>query len=286
MKNYKGMFFNKEKEKKYYEAGAHFKYSDLVNALNILLNEAKDNNIINSSKNPNIKKEYHIVIKNKYLKTEQNNNKNDLFTEKKINSNLLTINNDKNIFFNKRKPQLSIGKNIYNLSKKKIQLLDSPNDIYKIPPKLNINNEYSSINSYERGIRSKSIFANKHNTNKLNNNNFKLMINKNSFGKNLPLIESVYFNKLLIKDEFGNIKNKNYSININKINKNEINKNNLPSPKDFNYNYRKSFFPFKSNDNNKNNKNFDTINIFTRRRNYNLGKLFKDLKIDKNKKII
>ena len=33
MENYKGIFYNDEKEKKYYEGGAHFKYSDLVKKL-------------------------------------------------------------------------------------------------------------------------------------------------------------------------------------------------------------------------------------------------------------
>ena len=30
MINYKGIFYNDEKEKKYYEFGAHFKYKELV----------------------------------------------------------------------------------------------------------------------------------------------------------------------------------------------------------------------------------------------------------------
>ena len=36
MYNYKGIFYKEEKEKKYYEGGAHFKYSELFFELNYL----------------------------------------------------------------------------------------------------------------------------------------------------------------------------------------------------------------------------------------------------------
>ena len=36
MEEYKGIFYNDNSEKRYYEGGAHFKYSDLVKALSIL----------------------------------------------------------------------------------------------------------------------------------------------------------------------------------------------------------------------------------------------------------
>ena len=41
MINYKGIFYKEQKEKKYYEGGAHFKYMDLVN---ILIDLIKENN--------------------------------------------------------------------------------------------------------------------------------------------------------------------------------------------------------------------------------------------------
>ena len=91
MINYKGIFYHEEKEKKFYEAGAHFKYSDLVNALIDLIKEQNQNleseiskisskNVISpNNKNINIHNEAK-EIKN-YSK--ENNN----------NSNLVTINN-------------------------------------------------------------------------------------------------------------------------------------------------------------------------------------------------
>ena len=286
MENYKGFFFNKEKEKKYYEGGAHFKYTDLVNALNDLLKETNNNLVINSSINNNTQKDNHIIINHKYIKSEGNKYKNKSFKEKKINSNLLTLNNYKDdfrdIIINKTRPQLSTEKNINRQTLNKMKLFESLNDNYKISTKYNNFNDFNSINYLDKINRSKSIFRkNKNVINKINNN-LKLINNKNSFGKNLPLIESVYFNKILNRNFIDSDINNN-DIDIAK--KNILNKNKMFSPMNSNINYKKSFFSFKSTDNNKNYKNYDTINIISRRRNYNFGKLFKDLNMNKNKKI-
>ncbi len=47
MINYKGIFYNKEKEKKFYEGGEHFKYLDLVNELIKLIKENYKNKNFN-----------------------------------------------------------------------------------------------------------------------------------------------------------------------------------------------------------------------------------------------
>ena len=286
MENYKGFFFNKEKEKKYYEGGAHFKYTDLVNALNDLLKETNNNLIINTLINNNTQKD-NLIISHKYIKSEGNKYKNKSFKEKKINSNLLTLNNYKDdfkdIIINKTKPPLSKEKNINRQKIKKMKLFESLNDNYKISSKYNNYNDYNSINLLDKSNKSKSIFRKNKNIINKTNNNLKLIINKNSFGKNLPLIESVYFNKLLNK----NINELNYDINnkdIDKVKENILIKNKIFSSIN-NNNYGRSFFSFKSSDNNKNYKNYDTINIISRRRNYNFGKLFKDLNMNKDKKI-
>ena len=287
MENYKGFFFNKEKEKKYYEGGAHFKYTDLVNALNDLLKETNNNLIINTLINNSTQKD-NLIISHKYIKSEGNKYKNKSFKEKKINSNLLTLNNYKDdfkdIIINKTKPPLSKEKNINRQKIKKMKLFESLNDNYKISSKYNNYNDYNSINLLDKSNKSKSIFRKKKNIINKTNNNLKLIINKNSFGKNLPLIESVYFNKLLNKNIVDS--DINYK-NLEKSKKNILNKNKIFSPMNNNNtnSYRKSFFSFKSYDNNKNHKNYDTINIISRRRNYNFGKLFKDLNMIKNKKI-
>ena len=286
MENYKGFFFNKEKEKKYYEGGAHFKYTDLVNALNDLLKETNNNLVINTSINNNTQKDNHIIINHKYIKSEGNKYKNKSFKEKKINSNLLTLNNYKDdfrdIIINKTRPQLSTEKNINRQTLNKMKLFESVNDNYKISTKYNNYNDFNSINYLDKINRSKSIFRKNKNVINRTNNNLKLINNKNSFGKNLPLIESVYFNKILNRNFIDSDINNN-DIDIAK--KNILNKNKMFSPMNSNNNYKKSFFSFKSTDNNKNYKNYDTINIISRRRNYNFGKLFKDLNMNKNKKI-
>ena len=286
MENYKGFFFNKEKEKKYYEGGAHFKYTDLVNALNDLLKETNNNLVINTSINNNTQKDNHIIINHKYIKSEGNKYKNKSFKEKKINSNLLTLNNYKDdfrdIIINKTRPQLSTEKNINRQTLNKMKLFESLNDNYKISTKYNNYNDFNSNNLLDKINRSKSIFRKNKNVINKNNNNLKLINNKNSIGKNLPLIESVYFNKILNRNFIdSDISNNDFDIAKKTI----LNKNKMFSPMNSNNNYKKSFFSFKSTDNNKNYKNYDTINIISRRRNYNFGKLFKDLNMNKNKKI-
>ena len=71
MYNYKGIFYKEEKEKKFYEGGAHFKYSDLVFMLNKLIEKKKirGENIDNDSLN-----EKHSLL---------SNNKNIINEEKK-----------------------------------------------------------------------------------------------------------------------------------------------------------------------------------------------------------
>lgn len=52
IKNYKGVFFNDNTAKEYFEGGAHFNYKDLYNRLNILFKERSKNqsrDMINAS---------------------------------------------------------------------------------------------------------------------------------------------------------------------------------------------------------------------------------------------
>ena len=99
MLNYKGLFYNEEREKKYFEGGAHFKYTDLVNRLIDLIKEKhseEDNSVIINEKSNN------IIIQNDFI-------------PKNINLNLLTINNHKikNFkSFNTNKYILNTDKNI------------------------------------------------------------------------------------------------------------------------------------------------------------------------------
>ena len=50
MYNYKGIFYKEEKDKKYYEGGAHFSYRELVYELNKLIKERNKDIEVNLSK--------------------------------------------------------------------------------------------------------------------------------------------------------------------------------------------------------------------------------------------
>ena len=276
MLNYKGIFFNKEKEKKYYEGGAHFKYSDLVNALNTLSKEInKNTSIINKTINPN------SIQNHKYINSEGNNYKNTIIKKKQNNSNLLTLNNYKDTLSNKNNLELTLDNDVNRKRLKKIQLLKPLDENHKISNL--IRKEFNTLNICEKSTKSKSLFSkNRKNITKENNINDKLNINKNLMIRNLPLIESVYFNKLLNKNNIE----LNKEISSNSSNKTKIIKlfkSKVFSPITKNINYRNSIFPFKKSDT-YNNKNFDTINILSKRRNYNFGKRFKAYNMNNNKK--
>ena len=81
-KDFKGIYYKNKKPIKYYEGGAHFKYSDLVDALTKLEN-SKNNKIHSLQKNSKIKNETHRL---------------KIFGGKKINTNLLTLNKNKDIY--------------------------------------------------------------------------------------------------------------------------------------------------------------------------------------------
>ena len=85
MYNYKGIFYNDEKEKKYYEGGAHFKYSDLVKKLLTLIKENNEKLCSEISKN-SLQNLTFLNNKNEAIKNEEK-------VRVSPKSNLLTINN-------------------------------------------------------------------------------------------------------------------------------------------------------------------------------------------------
>ena len=274
MENYKGIFYKKEKEKKYYEGGAHFKYLDLVNALIILQKNNDDNLTINNSMDDNIKKGKIISTKNNYIKSEGNHYHNNIQKKKEINSNSITINNCKNIIINNKTKTISTDKNNRKQMIQRMRFFESFKGNSKIPfNKLNLNNDkYNSINSI-RSILSK----NKSKINKTNNN-LKLIINnnKNTLRNKLPLVESFYFNQFINKKNFDEnfIKNDD----MNEIKTNRINKNKIFLPTKKANNNENNIFSFKSLDNH---KNFDTINNLGRRSTNKFGRIFRDYSMNK-----
>ena len=302
MINYKGIFYHEEKEKKFYEGGAHFKYSDLVNRLldlelEISKNQTSSKNIIpQNNNNLNINNEEKEI---KIYSKEKNNN----------NSNLLTINNhpiQNGIkIIPTHKYVLNTEKNEAKEKSKKKRLIELLNYNSKISPFKNNNNNYKKVltignNSKDKNIKRKSLNTIGNKDILLESNNYLSLYinNKNSKNKklkinnNLPLIQSPYYNNISNKNLFDNNTNNNeiknnidniinlkhiskFSLNKTKISKDNLFlKNKLISPVNISKNNnRNNAFSIDYSESNKNYKNFDTINIIKKNKNKNLGKL-------------
>ena len=68
--NFKGIFYNDNNEQKYFEGGAHFKYSELIKQLQNLLNKKEKNLKICKENNNNQKEEKLIKINRLFLKNK------------------------------------------------------------------------------------------------------------------------------------------------------------------------------------------------------------------------
>jgi hypothetical protein len=269
MINYKGIFYHKEKEKHFYEGGAHFKYSDLVNRINQLI---KEKNKFESSEDSSI-------VSNKINKNEVSKMNSQ---EKKTNSNLLTINTQKNT----NNIKLVNNKNILteqniepNKKNKLINLIDYNIKVSPFKNKLNNNNKkyycYNSIDKNNKKSLKNSIFND--NLNESNDND-----KKSKYKNNLPPIQSSYFkkapsNKNIFEknNETNDNNNNNHKINLKQIPKFNINKvkvmkenlllkNKILSPFHNINSNRKNMFADDFPDINKNLKIFETIEIYTK----------------------
>ena len=292
MNNYKGVFYKKETEKKYYEGGAHFKYSDLVRELQKIIEETQMNNKINYLINSNSQK---IVNK-----SEENKFKEKIPKENKLEK-LLTLNNYKDIIIynnkNIKTKENSINKQMF----KKINFLELIEQNFKLSPIKNsllYNKYFYCKNSIDDNFNKNRTFKITNNINKTNNN-IKLITNKKAINK-LPLIESSYFKKFdnknslyLNKDSKNNFNlNMNYISELSKF-KNNFQKENKIFKTKRNINIvseKNSIFSFKTIDIYKNKKNFDTIDSLPNRKRINnlgkIGKYFSIKKYKNNKQII
>ena len=295
MLNYKGMFYKEEKEKKYYEGGAHFKYSLLVRALLELQNQMKSNS---ETINSNSEKSDSVFDTNSIYRIKDNDN----ISNKEVNTNqyILTLNNRKDKTFH-NKGSLSNEKNLREKDKKK-KFLDLLNLNLKIfPIKNNSNSKRKGyMDSLDKNYRIKSIkqigFNNNNDNNNLSNrtNNYlKTQINpkKKEYNYDLPLIQSYYFNNLANKSILGknkdnnnvnNLKISNFSPMKLKLSKNNkfFPKNPIVSPKKQIYLGNPLLNEFETN---KNSKNFDTIEMSTINNRHYYEKIKKILNSNKSK---
>ena len=239
MYNYKGIFYKEEKQKKYYEGGAHFSYSELVYELNKLIKERNKDVELNSSKDS---KEIIFISSNyKDIFRETQKSKSIINKQKKINLNLLTLNNNEvhnknGLYTNKsNKLILNTEKNMENRqNSQKNKLLALVSKKMKMSPiKTNPNNN-KGINSLEKNYNLKTLVNNGY---KLDlNKNISLYINHNKIMKNnnLPIIKDIHHNNFSNRNIFKSNKNNLFNLKFNsKIETSKFNlflKNKILSP--------------------------------------------------------
>jgi len=213
MLNYKGLFYNDQKQKHFYEGGAHFKYKHLVKALEEL--KQKQDEKENKDK---------IHNKNKSLDYNQNQ---DLLINDNRHNILISPNKDKNndyieqlLNFNsvKRSKKGTIKlKEIKSVDRKKDIVLNTENNRYN--NEMNIRNNSlefnknlnlkSNVNNYKDMI----LLTENRNNNKSKDSKLKIDFDSYSNTKSyknlqnmisLPKIESSYFNSLSKKNIIEN----------------------------------------------------------------------------------
>ena len=191
MLNYKGLFYNDQKQKKYYEGGAHFKYKDLVKVLEELKEKQDEKENEDKAHNKNKSLDYNqnqdiLINDNRHNILESTNKeKNRNYIEQ-----LLNLNSVKS-----PKKTLIKLKEIKSVDKKKDIVLNTENNRY--------NNEMNKRNN--------SLELNKNLNLKNNTNDYKNLIlltenknnskNKESFSK--PKMEIEYdLNKVDKKPDY------------------------------------------------------------------------------------
>jgi hypothetical protein len=278
-KDFKGIYYKNKKPIKYYEGGAHFKYSDLVDALTKLEN-SKNNKIHSLQKNSKIKNETHRL---------------KIFGGKKINTNLLTLNKNKDIYHYRE--HLSTDKYLNRKERerekeRKKRIMELINFNVKVSPFKNsliMNKKYYCNNSLNNNYKTKL----KKSFGESSNN--KTQIVKDTYLKTqanqekkdnyeLPIIKSIYNfnNKSLEKMKMRSNKTKldlkfiprsKLAFNKTKNSKENLFHNNklfsLNRDKYFGNNEigKDGFF-----ETFKNSKNYETIEIYAKKSEYNFDK--------------
>ena len=278
-KDFKGIYYKNKKTIKYYEGGANFKYSDLVDALTKLEN-SKNNKIHSLQKNSKIKNETHRL---------------KIFGGKKINTNLLTLNKNKDIYHYRE--HLSTDKYLNRKERerekeRKKRIMELINFNVKVSPFKNsliMNKKYYCNNSLNNNYKTKL----KKSFGESSNN--KTQIVKDTYLKTqanqekkdnyeLPIIKSIYNfnNKSLEKMKMRSNKTKldlkfiprsKLAFNKTKNSKENLFHNNklfsLNRDKYFGNNEigKDGFF-----ETFKNSKNYETIEIYAKKSEYNFDK--------------
>ena len=239
---YKGIFYDDNSERKYYEGGAHFSYEALVN----ILKNLKNQQLLNETKSSNIKKE---KIKEKEIDKENILNKAPIVSRQKNFSMKNIFSCDNPIIKNKMKKNKdnnnnNINKeNNFNLKIKKINFLRNNVSKEKSQSKKKIKSKKKNMYQSNSVIQIASGQCLNININNNYNNNF-ININPN----NNILLNNSNSNPLRILKEIisenKSGKKKPQSRNSKSKGRNYKRKNNINSSIEFNheYNYNYNYY--------------------------------------------
>ena len=284
MYNYKGIFYKEEKEKKYYEGGAHFSYSELVFELNKLIKEKNKDADMNSSRDS--KETIFLASNYQDLFRETQKTKNLTNIQKKMKLNFLTINNNniqrkKILNINKdSKLILNTEKNNENRQNSQKMILASKN--MKISPlKTNPNNN-KKINSIEKNYNIKTL-ENKANNRNIYKNITLYINNKEKKNNNLPIITNFHYNNFSNKNIFKSRQNNLFNLKFDsKVETSKYNlflKNKILSPlKNIQSNRENKLFSVDFSESKYNKNTIDTITSNKNRFYLSKGKLTKYIK--------
>ena len=284
MYNYKGIFYKEEKEKKYYEGGAHFSYSELVFELNKLIKEKNKDADMNSSRES--KETIFLASNYQDLFRETQKTKNLTNIQKKMKLNFLTINNNniqrkKILNINKdSKLILNTEKNNENRQNSQKMILASKN--MKISPlKTNPNNN-KKMNSIEKNYNIKTL-ENKANNRNIYKNITLYINNKEKKNNNLPIITNFHYNNFSNKNIFKSRQNNLFNLKFDsKVETSKYNlflKNKILSPlKNIQSNRENKLFSVDFSESKYNKNTIDTITPNKNRFYLSKGKLTKYIK--------
>ena len=284
MYNYKGIFYKEEKEKKYYEGGAHFSYSELVFELNKLIKEKNKDADMNSSRDS--KETIFLASNYQDLFRETQKTKNLTNIQKKMKLNFLTINNNniqrkKILNINKdSKLILNTEKNNENRQNSQKMILASKN--MKISPlKTNPNNN-KKMNSIEKNYNIKTL-ENKANNGNIYKNITLYINNKEKKNNNLPIITNFHYNNFSNKNIFKSRQNNLFNLKFDsKVETSKYNlflKNKILSPlKNIQSNRENKLFSVDFSESKYNKNTIDTITSNKNRFYLSKGKLTKYIK--------
>ena len=284
MYNYKGIFYKEEKEKKYYEGGAHFSYSELVFELNKLIKEKNKDADMNSSRDS--KETIFLASNYQDLFRETQKTKNLTNIQKKMKLNFLTINNNniqrkKILNINKdSKLILNTEKNNENRQNSQKMILASKN--MKISPlKTNPNNN-KKMNSIEKNYNIKTL-ENKANNRNIYKNITLYINNKEKNNNNLPIITNFHYNNFSNKNIFKSRQNNLFNLKFDsKVETSKYNlflKNKILSPlKNIQSNRENKLFSVDFSESKYNKNTIDTITSNKNRFYLSKGKLTKYIK--------